>query len=415
MVRVFGGIWLGVLALGAAWPAVGGEWTVLAYLSGDGSLEPVALDYARRLSLTPGTEHVSVAIQIDRGPGFESEAGHFEDTRRAVLVGTTGQTPRPWRWSDWRAEVNMGDPGTLVEFLAWGARAAPAKRYVVLLVGHGSGVRPFVEEAQRTDHGVAYDATSAGDSLTPGEFGVVGPAIIEALGGRRVALLAVDACFSASAEMAAEAAEFADVMTGSPNLLYEPGVPWDVVLQGLCQSPGASAEQIAGLAVEAAGATQALNGQAHGSYAAARLDGVGTLETRLEALSGALCGRMPEAAPAVTAARARSSRGGLSEEMLDLRGFLRALRDEAARGGLGDIEAHTTAAGEALDAMVLASCAGTAVEAGGEGWTWSVFCPPNLTEFPADYMRTGRFARESGWGSFLEAYLGHLQRLMWGA
>jgi hypothetical protein len=65
--------------------------------------------------------------------------------------------------------------------------------------------------------------------------------------------------------------------------------------------------------------------------------------------------------------------------------------------------------------MVLASCAGTAVEAGGEGWTWSVFCPPNLTEFPADYMRTGRFARESGWGSFLEAYLGHLQRLMWGA
>jgi len=407
-------LWIGAVGLGVAAQAGGAEWTVLAYLSGDGSLEQTARHYAHVLAAVPGSARVGIAVQIDRGPGFSDEAGGYEDARRVVLQTTAAGVPRRWRWSGWRAEVNMGDPATLVEFLAWGAQAVPAEKYLVLLVGHGSGVRPFVAGSGGRDQGVAYDATSDGDSLAPEEFSAAGPAIVRALGGQRIELLAIDACFSASAEVATEVASIAGMMAGSPNLLYEPGVPWGSVLGELCEREGLTGETVAVRAVGAVQSADTATGAGKGSYSAARLSGVAELETALRELSDALCRSMPQAAPAVTAARAKSARGGLSEEMLDLRAFLQALAEEAEAAELPEISGRAVAAGQALGAMVVVSYAGERDEHGEAAWTWATFFPPNLTEFPADYLDTGRFARQSGWGAFLEAYLGHLQRLLWG-
>ena len=405
--------WVLLAAVGpAGWSAPIAKWAVLGYLSGDGSLEPVALEYLQRLASAPGTGGVAVAAQVDRSPGFSDELGDFTDTRRVVFEGTNPRAARTWRWSAWHTEANMGDPQTLAEFLAWGARTLPAERYAVLLMGHGSGVRPLLREGGERDHGVAYDATSDGDSLTPEEIATAGRSFAETLGGRKIAILAVDACFSASVEVAHDAASFAEFMTGSPDLLYEPGVPWDQVLRQICASPDMSAETVATLAVEAVRASQEASGAPRGSYAAARLSRTTELQVAVSALSEASCRSMRDAAPAITAARAQAARGGLSGEQVDLAGFLGALSDEAQAAGLPEVGGAASEARRALEAMVIASYSGDTDQRGGPLWTWSAFFPPNLTAFPADYLDKSGFARQSGWGAFLDAYLGHLQRLM---
>jgi hypothetical protein len=386
------------------------EWTVLGYLSGDGSLEPVALEYMRRLAAAPGSDRVSIGVQIDRGPGFSTDLGDFEDTRRVVFEGSDPHAPRRWKWANWRAEVDMGDPRTLGEFLAWGVRALPAEKYVVLLVGHGSGVRPFLPQADGRDKGVAYDATNDGDSLTPKEIATAGRGLVEATGGKRVTLLAVDACFSASLEMAYEAAAFADVMSGSPDLLYEPGVPWDQVLRSMCETPGMTGEQVAAEAVEAVRKVQGASGNPRGSYAAAWLGGMAEFGTALSALSSELRQSMAQAAPAVTGARGCASQGGLSGEMLDVSVFLQELSERAS--GVGRSGELAAEAKRRLDAMVVAAYGGEGGNGPGRAWTWAVFFPPSLTVFPADYLATSTFARETGWGALLEAYLGRVQRLL---
>lgn len=405
--------WWLIAVAGAAWSAEPAQWTVLGYLSGDGSLEPVALEYLGRLAAAPATDKLRVGAQIDRTPGWSDELDDFEDTRRVVFEqGKAGQSRR-WRWSTWRTEVNMGDPRTLVEFLAWGAQTLPAKRYLVLLMGHGSGVRPLLDDKdQPRDRGVGFDATNGGDSLTPAEFSKAAGAIREALGNTKVSLLAVDACFSASAEMACEAAEFAEYITGSPNLLYHPGVPWDRVLRRLCAAPEMSVEEAAKVVVEAVRTAQTDAGSLRGTYAAARLSAWPEFESALSALSDELQRSMKEAAPAVTLARARSARGGLSDEMIDLGRFLSTLSEEAAALGLARVAELATDARNALDEFVIASYCGDIDAQNEQQWLWSAFFPPNLTAFPEDYLQSGRFARESGWGHFLGAYLGHLQRLV---
>ncbi|MBM3471725.1 MAG: hypothetical protein FJX75_00465 [Armatimonadetes bacterium] len=396
----------------AGWSASIAKWTVLGYLSGDGSLEPVALEYLQRLASAPGTGSVAIGAQIDRSPGFSSELGDFTDTRRVVFEGSDPRTARKWRWSDWRTEADMGDPQTLADFLAWGARTLPAEHYAVLLVGHGSGVRPLLRESDERDHGVAYDATNNGDSLTTEEIATAGRTFTDLLGGRKIALLAVDACFSGSAEVAHEAASVAECMTGSPDLLYEPGVPWDQVLRKLCASPDMSAESMATLAVEAVEASQEASGAPRGSYAAARLSETPKLQAAVSALTETLCRSMRDAAPAVTTARAEATRGGLSGEQVDLATFLVALADEAQAEGLTETAGAASEARRALDAVAIASYSGERDPRGGPAWKWSAFFPPNLTAFPPDYLGKSVFARQSGWGAFLEAYLGHLQRLM---
>jgi hypothetical protein len=409
-------LWIGLAGVAlmglptASWSAPRAEWTVLGYLSGDGSLEPVALEYMRRLAAAPATDRVSVGVQIDRCPGFSTDLGDFEDTRRVVFEGDDPRAPRRWKWADWRAEVNMGDPRTLGDFLTWGVGALPAQKYLVLLVGHGSGVRPFLPQADARDKGVAYDATNNGDSLTPQEIAAAGRDLLEATGGKGVALLAVDACFSASLEVAYDAATFADAMTGSPDLLYEPGVPWDQVLRSMCETPEMTGEQVAEEAVEAVRKVQTASGNPRGSYAAARLGDMAEFEEAVSALSRELRKSMVDVAPAVTGARGCAGQGGLSGEMLDASVFLRELSHRAS--GVGRSGELAAEAGRRLDAMVIAAYGGGTDGGPSQAWTWAVFFPPSLTVFPADYLETNAFAREAGWGAFLEAYLGHVQRLV---
>lgn len=389
------------------------EWTVLAYLSGDGSLEEAALGYLGKLADVPGSEQLRIVAQIDRGPGHSREFGDFTDARRVAFVTRSEDGPREWVWMGWRDEVNMGDPGAFAEFVVWGLREFPAERVVVLLMGHGSGVRELTGEPDEAApaSGMGYDATSGGDSLTVREIGEVCRRVEEARGGRAISLLALDACFSATAEVGCEVGPFVECLTGSPGLIYEPGVPWDRALGGLADNPGMEPRELGKRVVELAQAQSPAGETPGAAYVALDLAHTPQLQLALAGLCDELGSRVNETAPLVTSARAQTPTSGLHSEMLDLCAFLGALSAAAEEHGFPEVAEKANEALRVADSMVLRAYADNAPDGKRTCREWAVFFPPNLTAFPADYLLSGTFARDAGWGSFLAKYLEHLRHL----
>jgi len=67
---------------------------------------------------------------------------------------------------------------------------------------------------------------------------------------------------------------------------------------------------------------------------------------------------------------------------------------------------------EAVGAAVVAEYhGGTEWGEGSEPTGLSVFFPPNLSELPEAYMTSSSLARETAWGQFLRAYLGHIRHM----
>jgi len=402
------GVVLVAVGLGGAVGPVGAEarWTVLAYLSGDGSLEEAALGYLDELAAARIDDGIRVVAQIDRCPGYSEAWGDFSEARRLTLGDCQPHGRRSWVETGWAREVNMGDAATLTEFVEWGIGSFPAERYMVLLMGHGSAIREIVAETNEppAETGVAYDATDGGDSLTVRETGTACRRVADRL-GRPIDVLAVDACFSATVELAYEVMGSVEWLAASPDLLYEPGVPWGKVLEGAAQWP--SPEGVARAGVRKLRELQEASADERGSYVAVSVSGGGELVAALRGLASALTTGMDESAGVITLAKSRTRALGLHSEMLELGGFLQEVGRAARDSNLVGIAERADAAGEILDGVVVETFAGDGSVAG-----LGIFFPPNLSPYPQDYSDLGSFAAEAGWGPMLEAYLGHIRGLM---
>ncbi|MHC1787426.1 MAG: clostripain-related cysteine peptidase [Christensenellales bacterium] len=124
---------------------------------------------------------------------------------------------------------NMGEAGTLRDFLAWGLQNYQAQKYGLIIWNHGSG----------SINGVAFDELYDNDSLSLME-------INEALRGHEGAFefIGFDACLMATVETAQAVLPYARYMIASEEL--EPGSGWDYQGLGsyLAGDPGADGAQL---------------------------------------------------------------------------------------------------------------------------------------------------------------------------
>ena len=121
---------------------------------------------------------------------------------------------------------SMGKQSTLQDFLVWGVKTYPAKKYAVILWDHGSGAKGF-----------GYDENNLSDpSLTINEIsGALKGAT--AASKKKFELVGFDACLMANVETATGIKNYASYLVGSEEL--EPGHGWDYTsaLQALNKKP----------------------------------------------------------------------------------------------------------------------------------------------------------------------------------
>lgn len=133
--------------------------------------------------------------------------------------------------------LNMDDPATLRDFLVWGERNYPARRFLVVMWDHGAGYAGFGGDKNQ-------QARTGQRSIMrqPEMVGAFREA--QAITGRRIDMLGFDACLMACDEVASAVQPFADTLVASEE--KEPSSGWDysVWLNALAAQPDLPAAQL---------------------------------------------------------------------------------------------------------------------------------------------------------------------------
>jgi hypothetical protein len=203
-------------------PTFAAQWTVGVYMCADNGMNDLADIDIAEMKQVGSTEEVNVVVQVDR----------------------TARDPRPgcYRYfikkdgADTLAdlgEVDMADPATLAGFADFLRRRYPATNYVLILWDHGDGWYPgygpsraiFIDDSHGHEMGVAG-----------GELAQAMADVKQSL-GKRVRILAFDACLMGMIEVAAEVRDACDYLLASEALVPADGLPYDKLLDRLTSRP----------------------------------------------------------------------------------------------------------------------------------------------------------------------------------
>jgi hypothetical protein len=118
------------------------DWTILIYANGNNELEPEMWQSKIDAETIGSSENVNVVMQISRESRELVKIIRPKDSIPPLDETWTGARRYYVLQSESKlirdlGNVNMADPHTLHDFTTWGIKNYPAKRYMLILSGHG--------------------------------------------------------------------------------------------------------------------------------------------------------------------------------------------------------------------------------------------------------------------------------------
>lgn len=222
--------------------AVEREWLVLVFINGvnDLGILGFANSDINEMEAVGSTDRVAVVVEFgilgqdgsaDRNLQFQRGAKTIFVTRDADANAIT--SPVIYTSND----ADMGSEANFVRFVKRGLRRYPARKTAIVLWNHGAGRL-----------GIASDDVT-GNQMDIDTLGLALRQISQTL-GRKIDLLATDACLMQMASVAYEWKDSAEVIVGSEEEIPGPGYPYTPILAGLTGNPGMGAEQLGALIVD---------------------------------------------------------------------------------------------------------------------------------------------------------------------
>ncbi len=183
------------------------KWTFMVYMSGDSSLDDNMAEDIREMQLVGSSDMLDIIVLTD--------SSGYSDTRLIrVEPGGTTELGLGSVNSSWAAELDLGEPETLSQFVIWAARAYPADRYMLDLWGHGNGWPGVCP-----DKGNYLDAPDLSAA-----FGAISAT------GLQIDIVSLDACQMGMLEIAYEIRGSADYALLSQKDIPVAGWPYDLFL-----------------------------------------------------------------------------------------------------------------------------------------------------------------------------------------
>lgn len=406
-----------------------GRWTFMVYMAGFNSLSDFATKDLEELRSVGSTDNVRIAVFLKQLS--EKSAYH-------LILGRDGKDEVRERLGP----VDSGSPQTLLDFVRWSARQAPADRYALVVWNHGSGWQPddlddLYDQVRRQqgDTGVSprelgvrstqqiaralFDTSvkqvlglsnfgeraiasddGTGHSLDTIELGRVLQHAATDLGGP-LEVLGMDACLMSTLEVAYEGQEYAKIVVGSEELEPGDGWPYERILAELTADPGMDGEALGEVIVR-----NYLDsyGDRYDQWpvtqSALRTKGIAAFAQVLDELATALKAHLHDEVDAAKVLRAQSNSVRFDGELIDLATFCLNLRDGAVHDKVKRAADKVIRALSSAKFLVAEGHLGPSVE--GCGGVTAYFPPP--TEEMSKYYADLRFARERAWDDFLQAY-----------
>lgn len=360
------------------------EWTFLVFVNADNDLDEYGWSDLVEAKASGSNDQVNLIFQIDRSDGRPCRR-FYMDKGFAQLLENMG-------------EVDMGDYQELINFFNWGVQNYPAKKYALIIWNHGDG---WVKNRELSMLGISYDDQS-GNHITTTQLELALTEISQGL-GRKLDLLAFDACLMQMLEVAWPLRKTVDVMVGSEEVVPYDGFDYHGSFLPILQNPGISAEQVAEIMIRKF--NESYEGGSQGEEATTiswlKLDKVSAL---LDSLNGYVelainqeKDLIDEVLKEVQHFDMRSNR--------DLRHFMSLVWHRSTN------EAIKTSAKAVL--MALDSVVGLSLQSSGQN-SWqpdltnanglAIYFPSTASAFSDEYLKL-RFAQDNLWDEYIRAHL----------
>jgi len=212
------------------------KWTVLVFLNADNDLEEFGIEDVNEMETVPDSDQVTVAVQMDRSPGFDTSNGNWTNTRRFVVKHDDNPQIITSPVLQEMGEVDMGRADTFRNFLAWGQQNYPAEHYLVVIWNHGSGWRSRSEGSALT-RGVSFDDTT-GTYIKTQELSqsLTAPTPVD--------VISFDASLMQMLEIAYEIRSKGEYIVGSEESPPGAGYPYQTWLAPLVANPSMTAREL---------------------------------------------------------------------------------------------------------------------------------------------------------------------------
>jgi hypothetical protein len=372
------------------------KWTFIQYHDADNDLGVYAYDDLVEMMKVGSSNLVNVVVLYDT----------FNEGATSYYLTSDGAN----KIRDW-GEVDMGDPEVLGTFLTETMANYPAENYILNVWDHGDD---FLGSCR--DYHV-------GPGPELGERGFLYQSeLLQALDGRKVSVLAFDACIQSMIEVAYDFRYSASYLIASEDYVPYHGFPYDAWLGKLVANPDMGSAEFSRIAVdEYMEEYLKPNGCGGGGYveafptiSAIRLNDIDGLVNSLNEFTGALSSDLRANKGIISSARAKSTLNmpiyGWDADV-DLYTFVdevssKSMINEVISASQG-IKSYWTGS----DPFIYTSCSHQYSVKSAHGL--GVYFPASLgslehnTMTDAEYYFSGSvpFAG-TGWGAFLRAYFG---------
>lgn len=207
------------------------DWTVLIYMCGS-DLESQYGDASSDLQTILGSkigDNVNVVIQTGGAKTWKSNGISSKKLERWIVKNGKLQKVEELKLA------SMGNPGTLKDFVNWGCKKYPAKKYILDFWNHGSG----------SVYGVCFDElfkdkeTGDLDSLKVSELKAATNGFDE-----KFELFLFDTCLSATVEIADIMSHHGNYMVASEEIIYGGCAGYEVWLSQISKNPTITGKEI---------------------------------------------------------------------------------------------------------------------------------------------------------------------------
>jgi hypothetical protein len=230
----------------------GETWTIMLYEDADDKILEkdiyVDLNEAERVG---SSDRVRIVAQIDRFAGAYSGDGNWSGTRRYYISQDNDLERINSQIVQELGEVNMGDGGSLVDFVQWSVQNFPADHYVLILSDHGMGWPGGWSDPSHQGSGQtnAPLAERLGNNIYLNELDAALRLSRQAAGIDKFEIIGMDACLMAQIEVMAALQPHAKIAVASEET--EPALGWAYAsfLGDLVTDPDMSGEQLSQLIV----------------------------------------------------------------------------------------------------------------------------------------------------------------------
>ncbi|MGO9172939.1 MAG: clostripain-related cysteine peptidase [Rhodomicrobium sp.] len=405
-------------------PTLAADWTILIYMNAKNNLEADAIANFEDIASIGSNERVNILVEMGRPRNHASQLyGSWSGVHTFLVKENMKPVPESAvLFSEESSKLDMGNPKTLEEFLVWGRKQYPARRYMVVIWNHGQGWRAETQHPGAASpsflggyRAVSFDEDT-GSFLYNSDVAMV---ITKVFGGSedtKLDVLGFDACLMSMVETAYSVKNSVKTMVASTELEPGAGWPYALWLSKLQNNSGIDEISLTQLIVESY-RHRYQNGH-HTTLSGINLVGFESVANSLSELSLALISKLNSERSNLEKVRSTIRPFGIwSDERLntsiDLLTFLDKFQTETKDSSLKEL---SRTAANSIKKHIISNYRSSIVEDEGYGGTGlAIYFPENKNSFNSDPYSTGyikdnpakpvAFVREQNWSDFLGYYL----------